>query len=325
MAYAAARGTRAPPRRTTPRRAANPWTDVLRQGGRVSSGCRGHPPECPLCDDGAVTTLVLETAHGPAHAHIYEADAPRGVLVLGHGAGGGVAAKDLVAAQEVGARGGSRGGARRAALPRRGPPLAAARGAPRCRLDGRRRCAASHLVPRAAARRRRALVGRARRLPHRRARPARPAFSASRSRFSHLRASDPSRGRAGWPSSMRSRSRRSSSRASEIRSACRPPRRGGKSAWWPAITACDRASARRRRSSGNGCSGSARGGRVDEPQRDVPRVSRRRDRGHRRLRRGAHRPDRRGVRAQRASRRGDRAYRRTACRRGTATRPSTRP
>jgi predicted alpha/beta-hydrolase family hydrolase len=48
-----------------------------------------------------VTTLVLETPHGQAHAHLHDADDPCGVLVLGHGAGGGVAAKDLVAAKDV--------------------------------------------------------------------------------------------------------------------------------------------------------------------------------------------------------------------------------
>ena len=42
-------------------------------------------------------TLVVETPHGAAHAHVRRADAPRGALVLGHGAGGGVTARDLVA------------------------------------------------------------------------------------------------------------------------------------------------------------------------------------------------------------------------------------
>jgi predicted alpha/beta-hydrolase family hydrolase len=48
-----------------------------------------------------VTTIILETDHGPAHAHLHHADAPQAVLVLGHGAGGGVAAPDLVAAKDV--------------------------------------------------------------------------------------------------------------------------------------------------------------------------------------------------------------------------------
>jgi uncharacterized protein len=43
-------------------------------------------------------TLDLDTPHGPARAHVRAAAAPRGALVLGHGAGGGVNARDLVAA-----------------------------------------------------------------------------------------------------------------------------------------------------------------------------------------------------------------------------------
>jgi len=42
--------------------------------------------------------LDVETPHGPARAHLQAADAPAGALVLGHGAGGGVTARDLVAA-----------------------------------------------------------------------------------------------------------------------------------------------------------------------------------------------------------------------------------
>lgn len=42
--------------------------------------------------------LEIDTPHGPALAHLYEAAQPAGALVLGHGAGGGFAAKDLVAA-----------------------------------------------------------------------------------------------------------------------------------------------------------------------------------------------------------------------------------
>jgi predicted alpha/beta-hydrolase family hydrolase len=41
--------------------------------------------------------MELDTPHGPARAHLHPAVAPRGALVLGHGAGGGVAAPDLVA------------------------------------------------------------------------------------------------------------------------------------------------------------------------------------------------------------------------------------
>jgi uncharacterized protein len=42
--------------------------------------------------------LEIETPHGPARAHLHRVDQPRGGLVLGHGAGGGVQAPDLVAA-----------------------------------------------------------------------------------------------------------------------------------------------------------------------------------------------------------------------------------
>ena len=45
--------------------------------------------------------MNVETPHGPARAHLHRADEPRGALVLGHGAGGGVEAPDLVAATEA--------------------------------------------------------------------------------------------------------------------------------------------------------------------------------------------------------------------------------
>jgi uncharacterized protein len=45
--------------------------------------------------------LDVETPHGPARAHLHAADAPRGALVLGHGAGGGATARDLVAVTKV--------------------------------------------------------------------------------------------------------------------------------------------------------------------------------------------------------------------------------
>lgn len=46
----------------------------------------------------AAAVVDLPTPHGPARAHLHPVGAPRGVLVLGHGAGGGVGATDLVAA-----------------------------------------------------------------------------------------------------------------------------------------------------------------------------------------------------------------------------------
>ncbi len=48
-----------------------------------------------------MTILELDTPHGPANAHLHPADEPRGALVLGHGAGGGVTSRDLVAATDV--------------------------------------------------------------------------------------------------------------------------------------------------------------------------------------------------------------------------------
>ena len=42
-----------------------------------------------------MTVLDVDTPHGPARAHLHPADAPTGALVLGHGAGGGVTARDL--------------------------------------------------------------------------------------------------------------------------------------------------------------------------------------------------------------------------------------
>ena len=45
-----------------------------------------------------MTTLLVDTPHGPARASLHCAHEPRAALLLGHGAGGGVEAPDLVAA-----------------------------------------------------------------------------------------------------------------------------------------------------------------------------------------------------------------------------------
>jgi uncharacterized protein len=45
--------------------------------------------------------IEIETPHGPARVHLHAADDPVAALVLGHGAGGGVGAPDLVAATQV--------------------------------------------------------------------------------------------------------------------------------------------------------------------------------------------------------------------------------
>ncbi len=50
--------------------------------------------------------IEVETPSGPARIHLAPAASPRGALVLGHGAGGGVGAKDLqAAARAAGAAG----------------------------------------------------------------------------------------------------------------------------------------------------------------------------------------------------------------------------
>jgi predicted alpha/beta-hydrolase family hydrolase len=48
-----------------------------------------------------VTAAEIATPHGPARVHEHLADDARAALVLGHGAGGGVNAPDLVAVTEV--------------------------------------------------------------------------------------------------------------------------------------------------------------------------------------------------------------------------------
>ena len=48
-----------------------------------------------------MSVVEIETPHGPAQAHLHVVDSPRAALVLGHGAGGGVGAPDLVAATEA--------------------------------------------------------------------------------------------------------------------------------------------------------------------------------------------------------------------------------
>ena len=47
------------------------------------------------------TLTTLETPHGQARAHLPAAGDPRAALVLGHGAGGGIAAPDLVTVTRV--------------------------------------------------------------------------------------------------------------------------------------------------------------------------------------------------------------------------------
>ena len=48
-----------------------------------------------------MSIVEIETPHGPARAHVHAADDARAALVLGHGAGGGVTAPDLVATRDA--------------------------------------------------------------------------------------------------------------------------------------------------------------------------------------------------------------------------------
>jgi predicted alpha/beta-hydrolase family hydrolase len=45
--------------------------------------------------------VAIDTPHGPARAHLHEVGEPRALLILGHGAGGGVGAPDLTTATEA--------------------------------------------------------------------------------------------------------------------------------------------------------------------------------------------------------------------------------
>ena len=49
--------------------------------------------------------IAVDTPHGPAKVHLHAMAEPRGALVLGHGAGGGIAAPDLVRGDRRGAVG----------------------------------------------------------------------------------------------------------------------------------------------------------------------------------------------------------------------------
>ena len=51
-----------------------------------------------------MSVVEIDTPHGPARAHLQPVEAPRALLVLGHGAGGGVTAPDLVTAAEEAVR-----------------------------------------------------------------------------------------------------------------------------------------------------------------------------------------------------------------------------
>jgi uncharacterized protein len=48
-----------------------------------------------------MSVLEVETPHAPANVHLHPVAAPKGALVLGHGAGGGVGSGDIVAAKDA--------------------------------------------------------------------------------------------------------------------------------------------------------------------------------------------------------------------------------
>jgi predicted alpha/beta-hydrolase family hydrolase len=45
--------------------------------------------------------FILETDHGAAHAYVHDVASPRGALVLGHGAGGGIGSRDIVETKDL--------------------------------------------------------------------------------------------------------------------------------------------------------------------------------------------------------------------------------
>ena len=54
-----------------------------------------------LAPSGRDDVEAVDTPHGPANAHLHAAEDARAALVLGHGAGGGVTSRDLVAVTGV--------------------------------------------------------------------------------------------------------------------------------------------------------------------------------------------------------------------------------
>ena len=58
-----------------------------------------EPISVTICGD--VAMFEVDTPHGRANAHLHSADEPTAALVLGHGAGGGVTSRDLVAVTDV--------------------------------------------------------------------------------------------------------------------------------------------------------------------------------------------------------------------------------
>ena len=102
---------------------------VGRAGGRDRAPARGGLMAT------ATGTRITKTPHGDARVHLHPAAGARGALVLGHGAGGGVEAPDLVAATAAARLAGLHRGAGGAALPRGREALVTRGQAARRRVD----------------------------------------------------------------------------------------------------------------------------------------------------------------------------------------------
>src|SRR4051794_35774912 len=72
--------------------------DIVAQLAGCRASCTGH-----LAARHSYARVILEfaTPHGPARVQPEPVDRPLAALVLGHGAGGGIGARDLVAATEA--------------------------------------------------------------------------------------------------------------------------------------------------------------------------------------------------------------------------------
>ena len=202
-----------------------------------------------------MATIEVSTPHGPANVHLHAAERPIGALVLGHGAGGGVTARDLVAVTEA-----ARAESISVALVEQPYRVAGRRSpAPAHQLDAAWTTVVDHLtgadLRRAAPRRRRTVVGGAGRLPDRRRdrrdRRALPGLSRS----SRHAAPEVLRRRAGLPSSTPSPSRPSSCRACATRSGSRRRAPGAPSWRSPATIGCRATFRRWPRLSAAGCAG----------------------------------------------------------------------
>src|SRR5262249_30327107 len=68
---------------------------------REGADREGRGEDRPAREEGRPLTPEPATPSGPARAYVHPADEPRAALVLGHGAGGGVGAKDLLAAMDA--------------------------------------------------------------------------------------------------------------------------------------------------------------------------------------------------------------------------------